>query len=81
VNAQTPPAFLVHAQDDKAVPIENSLQYQEALQKNGVSAALVVYEKGGHGFGLVNKTSDRKWTDDLVKWMRAEKIIPSVSAN
>jgi hypothetical protein len=42
---------------------------------------LVVYEKGGHGFGLVNKTSDRKWTDDLVKWMRAEKIIPSVSGN
>lgn len=81
VNAQTPPAFLVHAQDDKAVPIENSLQYQEALQKNGVSAALVVYEKGGHGFGLVNKTSDRKWTDDLVKWMKAEKIIPSVSGN
>jgi len=81
VNAQTPPAFLVHAQDDKAVPIENSLQYQEALKKNGVSAELVVYEKGGHGFGLVNKTSDRKWTDDLVKWMRAEKIIPSVSTN
>jgi acetyl esterase/lipase len=81
VNEKTAPAFLVHAKDDKAVPIENSMYYLEALKKNGVSAELFVYEKGGHGFGLVNKTSDTKWTDALIKWMNAEKIIPSVSLN
>ena len=81
VNKNTPPAFLVHAQDDKTVPIENSIQYLDALKQQGVSGELYVYEKGGHGFGLVNKTSDRKWTDALTTWLVNQKIIPSVSAN
>lgn len=76
VNAQTPPAFLVHAKDDKAVPIENSQMYLSQLQKYGVAGELYVYEKGGHGFGMNNKTSDVKWTDLLTKWMQQMKIIP-----
>jgi len=81
VDQNTPPAFLVHAKDDRAVPIENSIQYMDALKKNGVASELFVYEKGGHGFGLVNKTSDRKWTDALIVWLKNQKIIPSVSGN
>lgn len=81
VNKKTPPAFLVHAQDDKAVPIENSMMYLDALKKEGIAGELFVYEKGGHGFGLVNKTSDRKWTDALTTWLINQKIIPSASAN
>lgn len=76
VNAQTPPAFLVHAKDDKAVPIENSQIYLSQLQKYGVAGELYVYEKGGHGFGMNNKTSDVKWTELLTKWMQQMKIIP-----
>jgi acetyl esterase/lipase len=81
VDQNTPPAFLVHAKDDKTVPIENSYQYVEALKKNGVASELFIYEKGGHGFGLVNKTSDLKWTDALVKWMISREIIRSASGN
>jgi acetyl esterase/lipase len=76
VNAQTPPAFLVHAKDDKAVPIENSEMYLDQLKKFGVPGELYVYEKGGHGFGMNNKTSDVKWTALLTKWMQQMKIIP-----
>jgi acetyl esterase/lipase len=76
VNAQTPPAFLVHAKDDKAVPIENSEMYLAQLKKFGVPGELYVYEKGGHGFGMNNKTSDVKWTELLRKWMQQMKIIP-----
>ncbi len=76
VNAQTPPAFLVHAKDDKAVPIENSEMYLAQLKKYGVAGELYVYEKGGHGFGMNNKTSDVKWTEQLTKWMRQLNIIP-----
>lgn len=76
VNAQTPPAFLVHAKDDKAVPIENSEMYLAQLKKFGVAGELYVYEKGGHGFGMNNKTSDVKWTELLRKWMQQMKIIP-----
>ena len=76
VNAQTPPAFLVHAKDDKAVPIENAQMYLSALKEHGVAGELYVYEKGGHGFGMNNKTSDVKWTELLTKWMQQMKIIP-----
>lgn len=76
VNGKTPPAFLVHAKDDKAVPIENSQMYLTALKEHGVSGEIYVYENGGHGFGMNNKTSDVKWTSLLAKWMQGMKIIP-----
>ncbi len=66
---ETPPVFLVHAGDDMAVPVKNSLSYYEACQKNGVSANLVIYPKGGHGFGMNNKSTKEKWMDNVKNWM------------
>jgi acetyl esterase/lipase len=71
VNAETPPTFLVHAQDDKGVPIENSLLYYQALHKNGVKASLHIYPTGGHGFGFgLNKGSVESWRSVLLLWMK-----------
>ncbi|AHF14865.1 alpha/beta hydrolase [Niabella soli] len=75
VTKNTPPAFLVHAKDDKGVPWRNSEDYYEALQKNGVAAKVYYYEKGGHGFGLNNKTSDVKWMDVLRGWLVQEGFL------
>lgn len=66
----TPPAFLVHAADDKAVPKGNSEAFAEALKNNGVDVSTYFYERGGHGFGLNNPTSTVKWTDQLYPWMQ-----------
>lgn len=71
VNAQTPPAFLVHANTDKTVPVQNSLRYNEALVKNGISVELHAYQAGGHGFGLYNKTTKDDWFERLKNWMQA----------
>jgi len=72
VDARTPPAFLIHAQNDKTVPVANSLRYYEAMIAHGVSGELHVHEKGGHGFGLgVNPDSPAHWTKDLESWMKA----------
>jgi acetyl esterase/lipase len=71
VNAETPPTFLVHAQDDKGVPIENSLLYYTALHKNGVKASLHIYPSGGHGFAFgLGKGSVETWRDVLLAWMK-----------
>ncbi len=69
VNAMTPPAFLVHASDDRDVPIGNSLTYLEALVRHGIKAELVTYAAGGHGFGMNNPTSPVIWMDQLRKWL------------
>lgn len=71
VSAKTPPTLLVHATDDTAVPVENSLLYLTALKKNKISASLLVYENGGHGFGLATKQkgSVKNWPQHAQQWL------------
>jgi acetyl esterase/lipase len=69
VTSRTPPAFLVHAGDDKTVKVHNSIMYYEALLKNNVQAELHLYQKGGHGFGLTNKTTNDPWAERLKNWL------------
>ena len=71
VTPQTPPSFLVHAGDDNAVPVQNSLFFYNALAKNKVPSELHVYPKGGHGFGMNNKTTSDQWMDRLYNWMKS----------
>ena len=73
INAQTPPAFLVHANDDLTVPVKNSLMYNENLAKFKVPAEMHIYQSGGHGFGLNNKTTTENWFNTLKAWMTANK--------
>lgn len=76
VGTETPPAFLVHAGDDKAVPVGNSIAYYQALVRNKVMAEMHVYQQGGHGFGLNNKTTQDQWSERLRNWMKANKWLP-----
>lgn len=75
VTAKTPPTFLVHASDDDGVKPANSIAFYEALLKNKVPAELHLYEHGGHGFGLHNKTTNDNWFESCINWMKANKFI------
>ena len=66
---------MVHAKDDGAVSIKNSIQYHERLISSGVESTIVIYEEGGHGFGMNNTTSDMQWTDALKNWMKKIGVI------
>ncbi|WP_144607247.1 alpha/beta hydrolase [Algoriphagus algorifonticola] len=71
VNSKTPPTFLVHAQDDLAVPVENSLLYYQALRANEVSASLHLYPSGGHGFAFgLGKGAVENWRLVLLGWIK-----------
>lgn len=69
VTNRTPPAFLVHAKDDNGVPYANTIAFADALKKHGVPVKVYLYDQGGHGFGLINKTSDVRWMDICVAWL------------
>ena len=71
VTQNTPPTFLVQAEDDGAVPVENSILFYDAMVKNKVKGELHIYQAGGHGFGLNNKTTKDYWFDRLTNWMDA----------
>jgi len=75
VTPQTPPTFLVHASDDKSVPVENSVRFYQALIKNKVNAEIHIYQNGGHGFGLNNTTTSDAWFERAITWMRVNKFI------
>ena len=75
VTKKTPPTFIVHAKDDGAVPIANSENLAKALEANNVPVKLVVYDKGGHGFGMRRKDIPvKEWPEELRKWMREMKF-------
>lgn len=73
VTATTPPGFLIHAGDDATVPVENSIRFYQACIKNKVPAELHLYPKGGHGFGMYNKTTDDNWMERLKNWLSSIK--------
>ncbi|NCB84662.1 MAG: alpha/beta hydrolase [Bacteroidia bacterium] len=76
VNKQTPPTFIIHARDDGAVPIANSENLLEALQKNKVPAKLVTYDEGGHGFGMRKKGIPvENWPQEMKAWLTERKLI------
>ena len=52
VTAGAPPCFLLHAEDDASVPVENSLLLRAALRAKGVRTQMHLFPDGGHGFGL-----------------------------
>ncbi|NCU03941.1 MAG: alpha/beta hydrolase [Chitinophagaceae bacterium] len=69
VTAKTPPSFLVHAGDDGSVPVENSIRYYQACIKYKVPVEMHLYPKGGHGFGMYNKTTSDNWMERLNNWL------------
>lgn len=76
VTRQTPPTFLLQAEDDPVDPVENSLVYYSALRKAGVRAELHVYIKGGHAFGFRRTESPiTAWPELLEGWLGAIGVI------
>ncbi len=69
VTAKTPPSFLVHAGDDATVPVANSIRYYQACIQYKVPAEMHLYPKGGHGFGMYNKTTTDNWMERLKNWL------------
>lgn len=77
---QTPPAIILLAGDDRAVPpMTNGIPYYMALRKAGVPAALHIYPAGGHGFGFRTSFACHDlMVDELTTWLRQ---LPSVKAD
>ncbi len=78
VTPNTPPCFLWTTFEDQAVPMENTMQFAEALRKNHVPFDLHVYQKGGHGMGLGDKkdasSPHHPWAADCLFWLKLQKF-------
>ncbi|KQM20418.1 alpha/beta hydrolase [Novosphingobium sp. Leaf2] len=72
VPKDAPPHFLVHAEDDDVVPVENTVRLRAALKAQGVPVETHLFANGGHGFGLrraIGKPVEA-WPDLWRAWAR-----------
>ncbi len=70
VSARTPPCFLVHAEDDGAVDVGNTLEFRAALKAAKVPVETHLFAEGGHGFSLTLPDSKpaSRWLDLFMVW-------------
>lgn len=71
VKPNTPPTFIINAEDDNVVPVDNSLKMYRGLLDAKVKTEMHLFPSGGHGFGMKNPTTKTQWFDLLTAWMDA----------
>ena len=77
VTRQTPPTFLLQAEDDPVDSVNNSLVYYMALKQAGVRVEMHLYAQGGHAFGLRRtKFPITAWPQLLETWLGTIGVIP-----
>jgi acetyl esterase/lipase len=70
VSNQTPPTFLVQAEDDPVDTVKNSLVYYVALKTAGVPVEMHLYAHGGHAFGLRGTSLPiTRWPQLMETWL------------
>jgi acetyl esterase/lipase len=81
VPADTPPTFLLQAEDDPVDPVKHSLTYYFALQKAGVPAEMHLYAQGGHAFGLKSKLPIGRWPELVEQWLHTIGMLSDQAGN
>jgi acetyl esterase/lipase len=77
VQPDTPPTFLLQAENDPVDPVRHSLTYYLALQKAGVPTEMHLYARGGHAFGLrANELPVGNWPALVEQWLHTIGAIP-----
>ncbi len=79
VTASTPPTLLIHTQEDKTVPIDNSILFFQALTRAKVPAEFYAFEQGGHGMGMRDGLGTAsEWPKRAEEWLRNRGLLSVV---
>lgn len=77
VTRDTPPTFLVHAENDNVDGVSNSLIYYDELKNAGVPVEMHLYAEGRHAFGLrETKFPITRWPRLMESWLRTIGVTP-----
>ncbi|MBL9168064.1 MAG: alpha/beta hydrolase [Verrucomicrobiales bacterium] len=76
VTAQTPPTYLAHARDDRAVPVSNSSLFYQALRQHGVPTRFLELPSGDHGLNGYQGPMWDAWQSGSLQWLAELKLIP-----
>ncbi|MBQ9531817.1 MAG: alpha/beta hydrolase [Eubacterium sp.] len=80
VDKNTSPCFVFASRNDNTVPVENTIEFIDALNKNGVNFECHIYSDAPHGFSVADETVNSaslemcsrtpNWTSDSVSWLK-----------
>ncbi|HTV82886.1 MAG TPA: alpha/beta hydrolase [Acidobacteriaceae bacterium] len=74
---ETPPTFLVQAEDDNIDGVDQALAYYIALKNAGVSVEMHLYAQGGHAFGLRRtRLPITAWPELMETWLHTIGMLP-----
>ena len=76
IPANAPPHFILHAEDDDVVPVDNALLLRAALRAKGIAVETHLFTHGGHGFGLrkaIGKPAEA-WPDLFLAWAKTQGL-------
>jgi len=77
VTTRTPPAFIWQTVEDGAVPVENSLQFAQALRDNQVPFELHIFPNGPHGKALgLDDPVVGQWRGLCAAWLKTFGFLP-----
>jgi len=77
VTSQTPPTFLLQAENDNVDGVKQSLVYYIALKNAGVPVEMHLYAQGGHAFGLRRTNLPiTSWPHLVETWLDTIGMIP-----
>lgn len=83
VNANTPPAFILHTTEDQAVPVGNAILFYDACVKAKVPVEMHLFEQGKHGIGMGGERAPGnpvgEWPGLCLKWLKLRGIIASAN--
>ena len=76
VTKDTPPTFIFHTFTDTVVPVQQTVDFYQALVKNNVNTELHIFSSGGHGSGLGRgDVMLDQWPSLLETWVRAKGLM------
>lgn len=76
VKKNTPPVFIVHAMDDDVIEVQHSQAFADSLKSKNIDYRLILYPKGGHGFGMrPQQTESDYWYVSFENWLEDKKIL------
>ncbi len=76
VTKDTPPTFIYHTFTDETVPVEQALDFYDALVKAGVDSELHIFDHGVHGSGLgEGDPALDQWPNLLEMWLREKGLL------
>jgi acetyl esterase/lipase len=76
IPANAPPHFILHAEDDDVVPVENALLLRAALKAKNIPVETHLFTHGGHGFGLrkaIGKPAET-WPELFLTWAKTQGL-------